>query len=164
MQNPDELIMLFESNSSTHTLRHAREHTHAEAPAHTRTEKQLRTGLLPRTLPPSLTCSCLSPPIPSPFRFTGGRNKKKKKEMWKTQKNKTRLRRETRETNKSARFDGAMTRSRCRQLISRLSHPSPFFSLNITFLPQRSLCSSSILLFPTPYLGHPFFCFPAGVH
>lgn len=137
--------------------------TQAEAHAHTRTEKQLRTGLLPRTLPPSLTCSCLSPPIPSSFRFTGARNKEKKKEKWKTQKNKTRLRRETRETNKSACFDGAMTRSRCRRLISRLSHPSPFFSLNITFLPQRSLCSSSILLFPTPYLGHPFFCFPAGV-
>lgn len=67
MQNPDELIMLFENPSSnTHTMRQTRMHTHTHTLSHTGDAA---------SFPPCMTCSCLSPPIPC--RFTGGGKKNK---------------------------------------------------------------------------------------
>ncbi len=76
---------------------------------HTHTHKQTDTR---GTLLPCMTCSCLSPPIPSSFRFTGGRGKKRKREK---HRRKDSLRRETRERKECVCFDGALTWSRCCQ-------------------------------------------------
>ena len=169
MQNPDELIMLFENPSSKHT--HILRQTSASSHTHTRTHThtQTHTGTC-GMLPPCMTCSCLSPPIPSSFRFTG-REEGKKKEMQK--------KRQLEERDEGEERMCLFRRSADMKQVSPVNFsaaippslllppPPPLLPLTqshlfVFFVPRRPLfLLVRSLVFS--YLGHAFFCFPAGV-